>query len=190
MKKNSLNHMLLLIGFLSLLMSSCKHDRNHPGYAYMPDMYYSEPYDLYTANPIFADSITMQGPVEGTIPRGHMPYSYQAKSADDQKRAGEELENPIALDEATLASGKEHYEIFCALCHGPAGKGDGTLFKSGKFIAQPTSLVEDYVQGKKDGEIYHVITTGSVSGLMGAHGAQITPKNRWEIIHYVRKLAE
>jgi mono/diheme cytochrome c family protein len=179
-----------LLAILLLAGTSCRHNRNHPGYAYMPDMYYSEAAEPYTANPVFADSLTMRMPVEGTIPRGFMPYSYKAKSADDQKRAGLELVNPADSSEQTLARGRERFEIFCASCHGPAGKGDGYLYTSKLFTAKPTSLVDDYVQSKPDGEIYHVITVGSISGLMGAHGSQIPANDRWMIIKYVRELAK
>ena len=70
------------------------------------------------------------------------------------------------------------------------GKGDGHLYKSKKFPIQPTTLVEDYVQSKADGELYHIITTGSISGLMGAHGAQIKADDRWKVINYIRTLAK
>jgi mono/diheme cytochrome c family protein len=173
-----------------LLLGACSHDRNHPGYAYMPDMYYSEPYDAYSENPVFADSITMQAPPEGSIPVGYTPYPYKAKSFDDQVRAGQELVNPVEANDESLATGKEQYMIYCSLCHGVLGKGDGHLYTSKKFPVKPTTLVEDYVQLKPDGELYHIITMGSISGLMGAHGAQISPENRWKIINYVRTLAK
>lgn len=176
----------ILTAFLVLV--SCNHDRNHPGWAYMPDMYYSEPYDAYTENPFFADSITMQEPIPGAIARGHIPYHYQAKNYTDQVRAGIELINPIEKNDINLETGKKQYEIFCLTCHGIEGKGDGYLHTSGKFTAKPTSLIDDYVQKKPDGEIFHVITTGSLSGLMGPHGYMISHDDRWRIIHYVRFL--
>ena len=174
-----------------LFISSCNHDRNQPGYAYMPDMYYSEPYDAYTANPVFRDSLTMQLPVKGTIARGHEPaYPYKPKSADEQKRAGLELVNPVPVSAETLAIGKEQYTIFCMNCHGVLGDGKGYLFTSQRFPAQPTSLIGDQVKNKPDGEIFHVITLGSLSGLMGGHSSQISPENRWKIINYVRELGK
>ena len=174
-----------------LFMTSCNHDRNQPGYAYMPDMYYSEPYDAYTANPVFRDSLTMQLPVKGTIARGHEPaYPYKPKSADEQKRAGLELVNPVPVNAETLAKGKEQYTIFCINCHGVLGDGKGYLYTSQRFPAQPTSLIGDLVKNKPDGELFHVITLGSLSGLMGAHGSQISPENRWKIINYVRGLGK
>jgi mono/diheme cytochrome c family protein len=189
MNKSSIK-LTLFVMMAALLLGACSHDRNHPGYAYMPDMYYSEPYDAYTENPVFADSITMQTPPEGSIPVGYTPYPYKAKSFDDQQKAGLELVNPIEASSENLASGKEQYNIHCGLCHGVLGKGDGYLYTSKKFPVKPTSLVEDYVQSKPDGEIYHVITMGSLSGLMGPHGAQVSPENRWKIINYVRTLAK
>jgi mono/diheme cytochrome c family protein len=189
MKRTIIKLSLLLSGIAILALTSCRHDRNHPGYAYMPDMYYSMPYEAYSPNPVLSDSVTMQLPVKGTIARGHMPYPYKAKSFEDQKLAGEELINPVVASPEALAAGKEQYTIYCSVCHGVLGKGDGHLYTSGKFTAKPTSLADSLVQSKKDGEIYHVITVGSLSGLMGAHGPQITPENRWSIIHYVRSLA-
>lgn len=182
--------LILLFAGTTVLFTSCKHDRNQPGYAYMPDMYYSEPYNAYTENPVFNDSLTMQAPAEGSIPRGHIPYPYKPKNYTDQLLAGQELMNPLEANDENLAIGKKKYDVFCASCHGVMGKGDGYLYTSKKFAAKPTSLVEAYVQGKPDGELYHIITVGSLSGLMGAHGAQISPDDRWTIINYVRKLAQ
>lgn len=188
-EKMKILNKITLLALLSLLISSCNKDKNHPGYIYFPDMHYAVSYETYSENPVFAEGKTNRLPAEGTIFRGGPePYPYKAKSFEDQQRAGLELTNPVALDEQVLAKGKEQYEIFCKVCHGVAGKGDGHLYTSGLFVAKPTSLVEDYVKNKPDGEIYHVITKGSLSGLMGAHAGQILPENRWKIIHYVRSL--
>ena len=191
MIKPCFKYPIIPLAAVVLLLMSCNHKRNHPGYAYMPDMYYSEPYDAYTANPLFKDSLTMQLPVKGTIPRDHaLPYPYKAKSADDQKKAGLELVSPVVASAENLAEGKALYGIYCAMCHGDKGDGKGFLFTSKLFPAQPTSLIGDLVKSKPDGEIYHVITLGTLSGLMGAHGSQISPENRWKIIHYVRELGK
>lgn len=177
---------LFLFAGLGLVMYSCNHDRNHPGWVYAPDMMYSEPYDAYTPNPVFKNGVTMQPPVEGTIPRGSIfPYPY-SRTFDEQVRAGKELINPVEISEEIIIEGKEQYEIFCAICHGETGMGDGHLYTSDLIPVKPTSLVDAYVQDKPDGEIYHVITLGSVSGLMGPHGPQIKPEDRWKIIHYVK----
>lgn len=167
-------------------LSSCNHDRNHPGWVYAPDMMYSEAYDAYTENPNFENGRTMQLPVKGSIARGSIPYPYE-KTYFGQVAAGKELVNPLEINNEVLATGKEQYDIYCAICHGDQGKGDGYLYTSKLFTVKPTSLVEAYVQNKPDGEIYHIITLGSLSTLMGAHGGQIEPDDRWKIIHYIKQ---
>jgi len=178
---------LKITGFLVLvlLLFSCNHGNNDPGYAYMPDMAYSQAGETNTDNSAFANGMTNQLPVEGTIPREMIPYQYE-KTFDDQVKAGKELINPFEPDEVNIEKGKEQFNIYCANCHGFKGKGDGYLYTSKLFPAKPTALNEKYVQSKPDGEIYHIITMGSLSGLMGPHGSQIKPENRWKIILYLR----
>ena len=186
---------LLVLFLIPLLMMGCKKGKNNPGYNYMGkhDMYYTKFYKAYSPNPIFKNGITNQLPVEGTIARGKMPFPYKGATIGDramnQSLAGMELFNPVAASDEVIKAGKKQFEIFCSDCHGMQAKGDGYLYTSKLFPAKPTSLVESYVQNKADGEIYYVITMGSISGLMGAHGSQVTPENRWKIIHYLRHLA-
>jgi len=186
--KNTINIKALQGIFLLILFTvtiGCKRDNNYPGHAYFNDMAYSQAFETYSSSPIFSDSIVMMLPVEGTVPRGEIPYQY-TKTFDDQQKAGAELINPAELNKENLQRGKVQYDIFCAMCHGERGNGDGHLYTNKLFPVQPTSLTGDYVQNKPDGEIYHVITLGSLSGLMGAHGSLIKPGDRWKIVSYLR----
>ncbi len=178
-------YILSLSIFLAMFVS-CSHTSKKPGREYVNDMVPSVPYDTYSENPNFKDGKTNQLPVAGTISRGYMPYGYAAKSADEQVRAGKELINPVAMDSVSLAKGKEQFKVYCMICHGDGGKGDGTLHTSGKFTALPTDLTSERVKNFADGEIYHVITRGSITGLMGSHAAQIKPMNRWMIVNYIK----
>jgi mono/diheme cytochrome c family protein len=148
-------------------------------------MAYSNAYETYSANPNFVDGKTMQPPVPGTVSREMIPYQF-AKTFEEQQRAGRELVNPLQPTDDILERGKEQYTIFCISCHGASGKGDGHLVTSKLFTAIPISLVSEYVQVKPDGELFHVITLGSISTLMGAHGSQIKPEDRWAIVTYVK----
>lgn len=179
------NIKLVALLMITVALFSCERDNNSTGYAYMPDMAYSYAFETYSSSPYFSDSVLMLLPVQGTVPRGKIPYQY-TKTFDDQQRAGLELVNPNTPTKDELAKGKEQYDIYCAICHGDRGNGDGHLYTSKLFPVKPTSLREDYVQNKPDGEIYHVVTLGSLSGLMGAHGSQITSENRWKIVSYVK----
>ena len=201
MKLKNYKHMkysryFALIVLFLVVLTSCNKDKNNPGYDYMGsyDMYYTKYYKAYSPNPVFKDSITNQLPVDGTVSRGHMPFPYATKSIGDravnQSLAGIQLSNPVEPNDESIAKGKKLFNIFCKVCHGETGAGDGHLYTSGLFPAKPTSLIESYVQNKPDGEIYYVITAGSISGLMGPHGTQVTPDERWMIINYLRSLVK
>ena len=184
--KNSSKYYLLGLGLIALLLVSCSHDRNKPGYQYFDDMVTSLAYETGSENPVFKDGKTNQAPVDGTLARGQLPYDYAAKSADEQTRAGLELQNSVTITAKSLKQGKTQYDIYCAICHGAGGKGDGTIVANGKFTALPTDLTSERVQNFNDGEIFHIITTGSVSGLMGAHGSQINVDDRWMIVNFIK----
>ncbi len=175
------------IAIFFLMLSSCDHRRDHPGWDYFPDMFYSEAYETYTPNPNFKDDKTMLEPVEGTVPQGMMPFGYTLDD-EDRVRAGEELSNPYSNEEFVIEKGKDLYRVFCANCHGESGKGDGYLYTSGKYIVVPRTLVGETARNLKDGEIYHSITLGF--GSMGAHGAMIKPDDRWKIVSYIRKILQ
>jgi len=182
----SSKYYLFSLGLIALLFASCSHDRNTPGYQYIDDMVPSLAYETDSDNPVFKDGKTNQMPVDGTIARGQLPYDYGAKSADEQTRAGLELKNTMAATEESLKLGKTQFDIYCAICHGTTGKGDGTIIANGKFTAVPADLNADRVQNFADGEIFHIITTGSISGLMGAHGSQVEVDDRWMIVNYIK----
>jgi len=179
-----MKRILLLAAFGLMVLGSCDRTRSSTGWDYMPDMYYSNAYESYTANPNFADGLTMRTPIEGTVPRDVEPFPYE-KTDEDRILAGEALMNPWGATEENLARGKEAYEIFCLSCHGEQGNGQGFLFTSNKYPYPPADLTMDHVVDMKDGEIYHSITVGY--GIMGAHGNQIRQDDRWKIILHIRE---
>ncbi len=179
MKRN-----LILAAFASLAMISCDRTRSSTGWDYMPDMYYSNAYESYTANPNFADGLTMRTPVEGTVPRDMEPFPWK-KTDEDRISAGKVLTNPLEASSDNLARGEAAYGIYCLSCHGEKGDGQGFLYTSKKFPYPPGNLVSEKVSTLKDGEIYHTITVGY--GIMGAHGNMIRQDDRWKIILHIRE---
>ncbi len=174
--------------FLLILLSiSCENDRNHPGYDYFPDMFYSEAYETYSENPVFEDGKTLREPVEGTISREFIPFQFTNEEGE-RERAGEELTNPYAGDESVLERGRDVYESFCTDCHGDEGKGQGFLYTSGMYAVLPRSLVGEVARNLKDGEIYHSITLGF--GSMGPHKSLVRPDDRWKAISYIRQVLQ
>jgi len=163
----------------------------HPGYEYMPNMYRSPSYETYSQNPIFENNSTARQPVEGTIPRGFMPFEYE-NTLDDYLSAGENLRNPIKENEKNLESGKSLYGMFCAHCHGKDGDGKGSVSHP---VYGAIPAYNDKVQVRRtgstmselnDGNIYHAITYGL--NAMGPHASQISPEERWKIIMFINNL--
>ncbi len=168
-------------------LASCDRTRNDKGYEYFPDMAHSLAYETYSPNPNFPDGKTEQLPVKGTIPREMIPYQYPA-TEEGRKQAGLELINPMKDSLMNLEAGKDLYTTFCTGCHGPAGDGKGHLYTSGKFTIPPANLLSAKTMAVPEGEIYHVITMGY--NVMGAHGPQIRPDDRWQIVNYVERVLQ
>ncbi len=181
-------NMSVIRSFIALLMVaavvSCDRDRKNPGWDYFPDMAYSNAYETYSPNEIFADGKTNQSPVEGTISRDALPFAY-GTSTGERTRAGRELTNPFDQTEDNLTRGKQVYKVFCLGCHGDLGDGQGHLVSSGVYKYQVRNLVSDEMKNRPDGEIFHSISLGF--GAMGAHGFMIYPEDRWKTILYIRK---
>lgn len=150
------------------------------------DMHESKAYESFSMNSLYDNGITLQTPVEGTVIRGVLPEEFDATPGGALK-AGEVLVNPfVDADSEILAGGKKEYDIFCAVCHGLGGVGDGTVTKKG-FPPPPTILSDKY-KDMKDGKIYHIITFGFNN--MPAYSSQIEREDRWKIISYIRNLQE
>jgi len=175
---------LLFLIVAGISLGSCDRDRNHPGWDYFPDMFYSAAYETYSPNANFADGKTMREPVKGTVSREMTTFPYSLDEGE-RARAGRELVNPFKPSSEVLEKGKHIYTVYCFGCHGADGNGTGKLFTSGLYPLRPRSLVNDNAKNLKDGEIYYSITLGFVS--MGPHGAQIKPDDRWKLINYIRE---
>jgi len=165
----------------AFLLTSCWSDKTKPNYQYMPDMYKSVGYETYSENPNFTNGMTTQTPTEGTIARGQVPYDYE-NTEDGYNLAKSELTNPLEVNEANLENGKAMYNIYCAICHGKTGEGDGTLVEREKFLGVPNYKDRDITSGS----IYHVVMYGR--NMMGSHSAQLTVKERWQVTMYVDQL--
>jgi mono/diheme cytochrome c family protein len=180
-KRGSLMFAFLLAIFV---FSSCNYNRKSTGWEYFDDMAHSTAYESYTANKIFADGKTMQPPVEGTIPRGMVPYAF-VKSDEGRALAATSLINTLESTPANLKEGKRKYDIFCMSCHGDNGDGQGNLYVSKKYPYPPASLLSEKMLANPEADIYHVITVGH--GIMAEHGSMIQPEDRWRIAMYIKQ---
>ncbi len=125
-------------------------------------------------------------------------------------------EFPFQITHADLKRGQDRYTIYCAVCHGALGNGQGKIWERGYL--HPTSFHTTKVDPKEVtvsnpqglgmsrgyslwnpsradqvpmtevpvGYIFEVITKGY--GGMPSYSAQISAPDRWRIIAYVRVL--
>lgn len=162
--------MTAAVAFLSLGVTGCgKHEK--PNFIYMPDMYWSP--GVKPQGPGF------RTPVAGTIPRGYTPYPFKGHP----ELAGKGMINPLKRTSAVLARGQDRFNIYCIVCHGAQGMGNGSVVPK---YPHPPSLHSDKVRNWADGDIYHVITNGQ--NIMPSYASQISQADRWAIIHYVRAI--
>ena len=105
----------------------------------------------------------------------------------EQRRNPEaqQLKNPVPSDAESIAAGKKLYQRYCASCHGPEGKGDGSLALSGGTPADLTDEAWDY--GSTDGEIFVVIRDGVSSDMQG-YKDRLTEKQIWQVVTFIRSL--
>jgi len=97
----------------------------------------------------------------------------------------QKLKNPLPSDEPSIEEGRKLYLRHCASCHGPSGKGDGSMALAGGTPANLTDETWDH--GSSDGEIFVVIRDGTSSD-MEPYKDRLTEKQIWQLVNYVRSL--
>jgi len=112
-----------------------------------------------------------QGPPAGTIAEG------------DLARAAA-VETPPRLTPALIDRGQQRYDIYCIVCHGRTGDGDGPVVKRG-FPAPPSFHIPRLVAAPPR-YIVDVITNGH--GVMYSYADRVAPRDRWAIAAYVKTL--
>jgi mono/diheme cytochrome c family protein len=184
---------IVFCGLAALVIAAagCSDVKRKPGKVYMPDMAYSRAYETYSTNPVFADGRTNQEPVAGTIKRGEQyPVHLNMDAVGDTANyyASRSLANPIdSLSADQLKEAERIYLINCGICHGAKLDGNGPLWKDGDgpYPSKPAQLVGDAkYEAMPDGQMFYSITYGK--NLMGSYASQLTPKQRWEVITYIK----
>lgn len=144
----------------------------------------------------FSDGRASRPPVPGTVARGQLRTDtalYQGRDAE-----GKLVKDfPFEVTEDMLKRGRTNFNVFCAVCHGATGHGDGRIVQRG-YTKPPSLLTDDSrayaLRGEKGvkltavrvGHIYDVVTRGH--GAMPDYAEQIPVNDRWAIVAYVRAL--
>ena len=91
---------------------------------------------------------------------------------------------PFAITREILQRGRERYDIYCALCHGRTGEGNGMIVQRG--FPPPPSFHIDRLREAPVGHFFDVVTQGY--GIMYSYAERIEPTDRWAIAAYIRAL--
>ncbi len=174
---------LVLVVMISSVFS-CKKD-TRPNYQFMPNMYEPVGYETYGEYEVFPGEQSAMLPPEGTIARGYSLFDY-VNTNEDFERAKLELMSPLDSSQVNLAKGKELYDIYCGICHGNKGDGQGNLVKREKILGIPS--YDDVGRSITVGGIYHTIYYGK--NTMGSYVNQLREEERWQVVAYVLKLKE
>ncbi len=123
-------------------------------------------------------------PVEGTVPitgRDVVPDAVPQNQAQLDR-----LTNPFQVTAESLERGRDRYAIYCEVCHGAEGLGDGPVAPS--LANAVRNLTDERVTQSSDGWVYGVIANG-FGALMPGYGGRITREDRWHVVNYMRTLA-
>jgi len=176
--KSLIKILVLAVVFVAM---SCKTDSKR-NYEFMPNMYESAGYETY-GEAAFKDGVEAQLPVEGTIARGYIPFDINA-TTEGYELAKATLKSPIDSTKVDLGKGKVLYDIYCGICHGNKGNGQGKLVKREKILGIPSYA--DAGRAINEGSIYHTIYYGK--NAMGSYANQLNEEERWQVVSYVLKL--
>jgi len=177
-----------------IILTACSDSvKRKPGTDYMPDMAYSRALETYASTAELNEKgINYNAtPVAGTVSRSQDYVYHIAMDAPGDTVnyfASNATQSPVQmLTDKEMEETKRLYMINCGICHGTKLDGNGPLYKdgAGPYPAKPATLVGDAkYDAMSEGMMFYSITYGK--NLMGGYASQVTPKQRWDIIHYIK----
>jgi mono/diheme cytochrome c family protein len=170
----------------SLTLVSCRGQLSekppiHPN----PNMDFQDRFNAQESNSFFEDGRSMRTPVEGTVARGNLRLD-RAMYEGLTNNGNFVEKNPMELTRDMLYRGKARYDIFCTMCHGGTGNGQGVIMTGQYGFVPAPSFHDDRIRNMPDGELYSAIAKGVRT--MPSYASQIPVDDRWAIVAYVRAL--
>jgi mono/diheme cytochrome c family protein len=169
------------------------------------DMQDQPRYKYYKESAFFKDKRASRDIPEGTVPRGQLNENkafytgkidnpnLSAPVATTTDASGNTLvtsfpndidEFPVPVTKELIDRGQERFNIYCIVCHGPTGNGDGMVVRRG--FPKPPTYHDDRLRNAPVGHFFDVITNGW--GKMNSYSYQVPPADRWAIVAYIRAL--
>lgn len=130
----------------------------------------------------FTDSRGSRVPPPHTVARGQLRADEQFYTG----KIGDQLVAtfPAPVTREMLSRGQERFNIYCAVCHGRTGEGNGMIVQRG--FPQPPSFHQERLRDAPVGHFFGVMTNGY--GVMYSYASRVSPEDRWAIAAYIRAL--
>ena len=127
----------------------------------------------------------MRAPPAGTVPRERITLNPGMATGKVTTPEGPRYVTafPVAVDNALLELGRKRYNITCGTCHGPLGDGDSPVGR--QMALKPPPSLHAFAD-RPPGYIFEVASEGH--GLMAAYSGELTVKERWGVVAYIRAL--
>jgi len=206
-----------VVATISFLGFQGKQSKDTPVYVF-DDMDYQNKYKAQGENQFFADGRDARPPVAGTVARGTGLQPAKVFAADFKRAeslnpsfvSGKDAKgaflagfpekslsfangklNDYKVSQYTLDVGRGKFQIYCAVCHGQAGDGNGIMkvrsaIEGDAAIVTIASLQTPIIRAYPNGQIYDVIANGK-NTMMG-YADKLSPEERWAVVAYVRAL--
>jgi mono/diheme cytochrome c family protein len=121
------------------------------------------------------------------MPAGVVSRGGQVVIPREQRDVAAKIQNPVKATRASVALGKERFDVFCVPCHGSEGKGGVTGPVATKFIPPPDITNAELQRQRTDGYWHSYIMVGGA--VMPAYGEALSSQEAWHIVNYLRALA-
>ena len=163
------------------------------------DMDYQPRFDTQEVNPLFADDRAMRPQIPGVVAVGQSRDDVHFSEGVVDGGWANTTPGEVPVTMSMLQRGRERFNIYCSMCHGYAGFGDGIVNQRamvamanadgpiyGTAWVQAKSIHDAEVVDQPVGQIFNTITHGIRN--MAGYEAQIPPRDRWTIAAYVKAL--
>jgi mono/diheme cytochrome c family protein len=144
---------------------------------------YVQPYKRpLSPSPMFPDQAASRPIVPHTVPREESPDLGPAQTGWQDGKLVPDI--PVKITPLLIARGRDRYGIYCAVCHGDDGYGQGMIVQRG--FPAPPSFHTDRLRQAPAGHFFDVMTRGY--GVMYPYASRVSPADRWAITAYIRAL--